>query len=195
MTSPEWNVEDGFGLMAEENIHALGQLVDFLDDLEEAHLYGQAFGARSQHSIGKHVRHIIDHYLTFLTAVGEHKVLDYEDRQRDETLETDRQAAHQCLNRIVRSFSDNSIQPSRGAPLAMQHNSGGHYQTVLTSMERELAFLASHTVHHMAIIGMLAEQAGLHVDADFGVNPSTLRHWARKADKYEVKREAVACNN
>jgi len=42
-------------------------------------------------------------------------------------------------------------------------------------------FLASHTIHHMAIIGMLAEQAGVEVGAEFGVHPSTLRYLQRQA--------------
>ncbi|AFP29100.1 hypothetical protein MRBBS_0162 [Marinobacter sp. BSs20148] len=58
----------------------------------------------------------------------------------------------------------------------MRHNSAGKHQTVKTSVERELVFLASHTIHHTAIIGMLAEQAGVKVSSDFGVHPSTLRY-------------------
>jgi DNA-binding transcriptional MerR regulator len=33
----------------------------------------------------------------------------------------------------------------------------------------------------MAIIGMLAEQAGAEVSADFGVHPSTLRYLEKQA--------------
>jgi len=64
----------------------------------------------------------------------------------------------------------------------MLHNSAGARQVVSTSVERELVFLASHTIHHMAIIGMLAEQAGMEVSSDFGVHPSTLRYLEKQAE-------------
>ena len=63
----------------------------------------------------------------------------------------------------------------------MLHTSDEQEQVATTSVARELVFLASHTIHHMAIIGMLAEQAGVKVSADFGVHPSTLRYLQRQA--------------
>jgi uncharacterized damage-inducible protein DinB len=63
----------------------------------------------------------------------------------------------------------------------MLHISDEQGQVVKTSVDRELVFLASHTIHHMAIIGMLAEQAGVEVGAEFGVHPSTLRYLQRQA--------------
>ncbi len=49
-----------------------------------------------------------------------------------------------------------------------------------SSLRRELHFLLSHTVHHYALIAMILARHGVEVEPDFGVAPSTLRHWARQ---------------
>lgn len=161
--------------LVEENVHAIGQLVGLLDELPE-NTYRQCFGSRKQQVIGKHVRHIIDHYssLLWVTAAGG-RLLDYENRGRNLALETDRRAGRNRLAEISQTLRQRFDPPYSNA-LVMCHNSDGQPQTVATSVDRELVFLASHTVHHMAIIGMLAEQAGVEVSADFGVHPSTLRY-------------------
>jgi len=164
----------------EENARVIGQLVRLLDQMPGA-LYRQCFGARNQHVIGKHVRHIIDHYSALLAvASGAGGLLDYEDRNRDLTLETDRRAARNYLKETVQALRS-LVEGPCANELDMRHNSAGEHLVVKTSVERELVFLVSHTIHHMAIIGMLAEQAGVEVDADFGVHPSTLRYMEEQA--------------
>ncbi|AZT82236.1 hypothetical protein EHN06_01005 [Marinobacter sp. NP-4(2019)] len=159
-----------------ENAHAIHQLTDFLAMLP-GQVYRQTFGAKKQHVIGKHVRHIIDHYLALLRTVDEQSsgALDYENRQREESLELDKHAACNRLLAIVNSLGQLMAARHR-TPLLMRHVSDDHDRLVSTSIDRELVFLASHTVHHMAIIAMLAEQEGVEVSDEFGVHPSTLRH-------------------
>ncbi|HKK56055.1 DinB family protein [Marinobacter sp.] len=166
--------------LVEENVHAIGQLVGLLDELPE-NLYRQCFGSRKQHVIGKHVRHIIDHYssLLWVTASGD-RLLDYENRDRDLALETDRRAGRNRLAEISQTLR-RRFEAQCSNALLMRHNSDGQPKKVATSVDRELVFLASHTVHHMALIGMLAEQAGVEVSADFGVHPSTLRYLEKQA--------------
>lgn len=159
-----------------ENAHAINQLADLLV-VVPGPLYRQTFGAKKQHVIGKHVRHIIDHYTALLKAVNgrPNGPLDYEKRQREESLEQDNHAACNRLLAIVNSLG-RLADVSQNAPLAMEHLSDHQRRTINTSIDRELVFLASHTVHHMAIIAMLAEQGGIEVCDGFGVHPSTLRH-------------------
>ncbi|MEQ9547059.1 MAG: DinB family protein [Marinobacter sp.] len=159
-----------------ENAHAIRQLTDFLAVLP-GQVYRQTFGAKKQHVIGKHVRHIIDHYMALLRTVDEQspESLDYENRQREESLELDKHAACNRLLAIVNSLGQLMTARQR-TPVLMRHVSDDHDRLVSTSIDRELVFLASHTVHHMAIIAMLAEQEGVEVSEEFGVHPSTLRH-------------------
>lgn len=162
-----------------ENVHAIILLADLLAAVPEA-LYRQTFGARQQHVIGKHVRHIIDHYLSFIKAVSTLPTtpLNYENRQRDETFEQDKHAARDRLLAIVDSLEQLTRTPEI-PPLQMEHVSDNEQGAVGTTVDRELIFLSSHTIHHMAIIAMLAEQSGLDVPDGFGVHPSTLRHQQR----------------
>jgi uncharacterized damage-inducible protein DinB len=42
--------------------------------------------------------------------------------------------------------------------------------------DRELQFLASHTVHHFALVALLLRLAGVSVPDGFGVATATARH-------------------
>ncbi|HCW88744.1 MAG TPA: hypothetical protein DHU56_01575 [Marinobacter sp.] len=175
MTQPVSDKPGSMGGIVGENVHAIGQLVELLAKMP-GELYRQCFGSRKQHVIGKHVRHIIDHYTALLNVTAsDGKMLDYENRDRDLTLETDRRAAGNRLSELTEQLQMRFMQ-SASTELGMLHNSDGQQQSVKTSVDRELVFLASHTIHHMAIIGMLAEQAGIEVSPEFGVHPSTLRY-------------------
>lgn len=180
MTQPVSDKPGSMGGIVGESARAIGQLVELLDKMP-GELYRQCFGDRKQHVIGKHVRHIIDHYTALLHSTSDAgDVLDYEKRNRDLSLETDRRAAGNRLSEIAESLHQRFAQAC-STELCMHHNSDGEQQSVKTSVNRELVFLASHTIHHMAIIGLLAEQAGLEVRADFGVHPSTLRYLEKQA--------------
>ena len=47
---------------------------------------------------------------------------------------------------------------------------------IVSTISRELQYLASHTVHHYALIALHLRDAGFTTDPDFGVAPSTLKH-------------------
>jgi uncharacterized damage-inducible protein DinB len=180
MTQSGSERDDTVNDIVEENAHAIGQLVEMLETLP-GNLYRRSFGQRKQHVIGKHVRHIIDHYSALLSATtSPGALLDYENRNRDLSLETDRRAGANRLSEILRTLRSR-FSGNHANELAMLHTSDEQGQVVTTSVDRELVFLASHTIHHMAIIGMLAEQAGVEVGAEFGVHPSTLRYLQRQA--------------
>ena len=146
-----------------------------------------------RHSLGRHLRHIIDHYQALFVALHGHDnpVLDYEKRQRDPVLEDDPGAAHQALT-AIQGHLDQLTREPLPASLLMAYPCNAGPGTALadpqdeplaitTTVERELIFLASHTVHHMALMGRLATHLDLSLPAAFGVHPSTLRHWSRHA--------------
>lgn len=162
--------------LIEENLLALAQLRGMLDDLAPD-TYRQAFGDYGRHTLGKHVRHIIDHYDALLDGLKKgDQVIDYEQRRRDEALERWPQQAARHLATIEASLASLTGRPSPER-LTLRYHLGEDILSVLSSLARELAFLTSHTIHHMAIIALLAQQAGIHLPESFGVHPSTLRHW------------------
>ena len=46
-----------------------------------------------------------------------------------------------------------------------------------STLERELYVLVSHTIHHYALVAVLLRTLGVDPGPEFGVAPSTLRHW------------------
>ena len=55
-----------------------------------------------------------------------------------------------------------------------------------STFERECHFVLSHTVHHMALIALLAQCRGYCVHEEFGVAGSTLRYRARRSECVSV---------
>ncbi|MDR5904893.1 DinB family protein [Franzmannia qiaohouensis] len=163
--------------LIEENQVALAQLRHLVAGLTPE-AYQQAAGRQGRHTLGKHVRHIIDHVEALLNLGPEEGVIDYEHRRRDARLEQwPQQAANRLddLEALLAAFA-----PQREAA-SLHYPVGDEALTLDTSVSRELAFLTSHTIHHMAIIGLLAEHQGIPLAEDFGVHPSTLRHWQQQA--------------
>ncbi|WP_108445730.1 DinB family protein [Halomonas denitrificans] len=174
--------------LIEENRQALAQLRRLLDDLAPE-AYRRVFGVQGRHTLGKHVRHIIDHYEALIDGLeAGARTLDYERRRRDPALETRPDEAARRLAALETWLASLETQaaPER---LTLRYGLDAGAATddearlaLASSLARELAFLTSHTVHHMAIIGLLAEQLGLALPDSFGVHPSTLRHWRREAE-------------
>jgi uncharacterized damage-inducible protein DinB len=125
-------------------------------------------------TIGQHVRHCVEHYEEFLLAFHEGRNLDYEKRPRDLRLETDTGEALRRLTAIHASLGE--------LPDAASHSLGvldtGATAPSPSSAAREMQYLLSHTVHHFALIAVIAGLGGISVTSDFGVAPSTLKHRA-----------------
>ncbi|EWH02492.1 hypothetical protein Q427_08570 [Halomonas sp. BC04] len=150
----------------------------FVDALTPEH-YRQDFGHDGRHTLGKHIRHIIDHYDALLGGLDA-DVIDYEHRRRDERLERwPQQAAHRLTD--IETALTALVGRCPTDRLSLSYPTGDDVQVLETSLARELTFLTSHTIHHMAILGVLAEQIGIALPKAFGVHPSTLRHWQRES--------------
>jgi uncharacterized damage-inducible protein DinB len=152
------------------NMALLDQAISLVRDQPEGQ-YSRACKEVFSSTIGQHIRHCAEHYEEFLTALTEGRDLDYEKRPRDLRLETD---TGEAVRRLV------AIRASLGE-LATDGRSLGVLDTgasspSLSSIAREMQYLLSHTVHHFALIAVIAGLAGISVGSDFGVAPSTLKH-------------------
>ncbi len=67
------------------------------------------------------------------------------------------------------------------APAFRPANQHGVPVQVETTVGRELAFVLSHTIHHNALIGVMAAMLGVPVPDRFGYAPSTLVHLEKRA--------------
>jgi len=121
-------------------------------------------------SVGQHIRHCVEHYEEFLAALRENRALDYDKRPRDLRVETDMSEAMSRLRKIREEFGSLPVncQPLRIRDCEVDIASE-------SSVCRELQFLVSHTVHHFALISVIAGLCGLRTPEDFGIAPSTLK--------------------
>ncbi len=152
--------------------HSLDQAEQLLIVINE-----QDYKAASLHSasIGTHLRHVIDRYRSFLAGLGSAKI-DYDQRDRDRSIEVDVKAARAAVLHIRRCLNGLSSSELAQTQLTVMEtvNPEDFSVQVQSSAYRELMSLATHSVHHLAIIAMLAKSLGYNLDSSFGKAPSTL---------------------
>ena len=158
------------------NLRYLKQAASLLERMGDDQ-FSRPVGAFYGSSVGGHLRHCIEHYLSFLAGLESGRV-DYDDRKRDVVLETRTGEARTALGSIVEAFEQ---LLERGPPvgLLVKMDCGDDdIEWQPSTAGRELQFLVSHTVHHFAMIGGICRAIAVDLEEDFGVAPSTLRHRA-----------------
>ena len=166
------------------NILFIKQGIELLSDISDD-LYTKNNTTYSKSGIGRHFRHIIEHYFSFIQTDG--TFIDYDARERNPRLETDRQFMIDRLGFVIsglQKFENESALLDKG--ISVRSNEGiGEENSPLSSstLRRELQFLISHTVHHYALIGLILQTMGYIPDESFGVAPSTL--------KYELEQKTI----
>lgn len=132
-------------------------------------------------ALGPHFRHCLEFYLCFLDGL-ERRLIDYDARGRRRDVERDRETAIAQLAAAAERLG--RLDPALlAAPIALRDEGAadaGGDERLESSVGRELFFLASHTVHHYALIALALRLGGHPVPSGFGVAPSTLEHWRRE---------------
>lgn len=157
------------------NLALLEQADALIDHVSDA-VYGAADGPAKP--VGPHFRHVLEHYSRFLAGLADGRI-DYDAREREEAIETDRSAARRRVRELVSGLLDldeTRIDIPATARLECGIGEEGE-QWSGTTLRRELHFLLSHTIHHYALIGLLLERHGVDPGDEFGVAPSTLKYW------------------
>jgi hypothetical protein len=124
-------------------------------------------------SIGEHVRHALDHLAALLSADGV-AALSYDSRKRGTDVETDVSAALRLILRLKATLEHWSTR-SLDEPMLIEStlSVGGAPVVGWSTLLRELAFVFSHTVHHLSTISLLLHLQGLGVPTRLGYAPST----------------------
>jgi hypothetical protein len=131
--------------------------------------------------VGPHLRHVIEHYEALLLRPHAAEA-DYDGRPRDRAVEQSPSLAREridALRAVLRSWR-------KAAPddVLIVHTLGGvdgQWPLVTAStVARELVFLASHAVHHFALLREHCTRAGIALAPQFGIAPATVA-WARQA--------------
>lgn len=153
-----------------DSLHFLEQGALVLQKMDDT-IYGCHEPPFEQGGIGRHIRHVLDHFALFCDGVVE-GVIDYDDRERDRMVEKSRLRAleqFEVLRGKLGAWMD--TQPNLEYVLSVRHN-GTWCQS---SVGRELQHLINHTVHHYAFVALILRLQGVVVEDDFGVAPSTLQ--------------------
>jgi uncharacterized damage-inducible protein DinB len=162
--------------LLEENIATLEQAVALLPRITEEQ-YRQKIPACFHASIGGHIRHNLDHYLSFLSGF-DHGQVDYEARERDPRIENERNHAIGLLQIVAARLAklmntpEDKVLHVRMENIDEQHPSAWGISTA----RRELLFLLSHSIHHYALVAVCCRLLGVEPGDQFGIAPSTLRH-------------------
>jgi uncharacterized damage-inducible protein DinB len=160
----------------QENIAILRQGEELLAGLNDAG-YALVMEPLFDSSLGAHIRHNLDHYSCFLDGLDSGRI-DYAARRRSPDVERCRLAAIDESTRLRQALGRLQQVP---ATLELVAEGTDRARRTSTSMERELRFLLSHTIHHYAIVAIICRLQGHAVPAGFGVAPSTLLHRAGQA--------------
>lgn len=157
--------------LLESNISTLGEGAELIR-LLEADQYVQGFKPAFQSTIGAHFRHVLEHFRCFISQMPSGQFC-YDKRERDQLLECDAEYALKTIAGLRNSISLISAHDaSKGFVIEDEQAS----LPVVTTLNRELLFLQSHTVHHYAIIGAMTRAFGNQPDQDFGVAIATRVH-------------------
>lgn len=157
--------------LIDANIHALKEGAELLLILDSEQ-YGSGLKPAFQATIGAHYRHVIEHYRCLFGQVAE-AVFCYDKRERDEELESDREYALRSIADIIGQLEAINSEAFDQHYHIVDHQLAAPLQTTL---QRELLFLQSHTVHHYAIIAAMARGLGKQTMPDFGVAIATIKH-------------------
>lgn len=128
-------------------------------------------------SVGQHVRHIVDHYHCFFQGLGE-PLLSYDSRARDARLETAPRLGTEQLLSVAQQLLDMDQSNGQAVTLSLLVAPESEPMLVNSSCDRELLYLQSHTLHHMALIQVLLSLQNLPVHPEFAIAPSTPRQGA-----------------
>lgn len=135
--------------------------------------------------IGPHMRHCLDHFRCLLAGL-ETGTIDYDDRERDPLLENDPDLFLAALYEITAEMAGlegfSTTQPVEVIQAAAPKSSP---VPVGSTLERELLFLSSHTIHHLALVIEIAAGRGISVPTDLGVAFSTAAF---------IERQEIAAN-
>ncbi len=135
-------------------------------------------------TIGAHLRHCIEYFRCFF-AEATTGLVEYDARERDLALETDRDLSSVAIKEIIaelRERTENDLD--RVVVIQQSLAPDSPPEPIQSTVRREWMSLSDHTIHHLAIITQLIAAGGrcesvTHVASQLGVAFSTQAHRAR----------------
>ncbi len=159
--------------VASSLIDTLQQIANLVNDLNDES-YVKTNVASVEGSIGAHLRHCIDHFHSLIESLDS-GVMNYDARDRGVPIERNRLLALKRITEIQIALSKIDHKTlSNNITISTMIDSSNPPLRVSSSFGRELSFVLSHTIHHNAIIRVIAENLGVRTLRYFGYAPSTI---------------------
>lgn len=160
--------------VARAAIALLEQCAGFVESIPESVYTSDATTIRGG-TIGKHVRHAIDHFAAALGGASGAAPIDYDNRARNVPMETEQASAIAMIRAMQAQIGDlDEAALSRAVRIRVMLASDGSEAVLPSTLAREIAFATHHAIHHNAMMKTIAAEFGLEVGDQFGKAPSTL---------------------
>lgn len=150
----------------QKTLNELSQLISQLSSEE----YCCPCEGLSNATIGEHSRHIIEMFQC-LHNQYDLGVINYDNRKRDFTIQTDTVFAKAIIDTILAQLEKSN------KTLQLQQLIDGEELLIETNYHRELLYNLEHCIHHQALIKVAIIQSNsITVDENFGVARSTIEY-------------------
>lgn len=150
------------------------QLEDLINNISDEDFKKPSY-TLNKASIGQHIRHTLE-FFTCLKSQIETGVINYDKRDHDTLIESDKVLASAVVKRIKEFL--NGIHSDQPLKLEANYSLTENESSIInTTLFREIAYNLEHAIHHMAIIkiGMKEVAPYVKLPVHFGVAVSTVK--------------------
>lgn len=149
--------------------HTLEELKDLLNQLSNED-FALPILYLGNSSVGEHTRHIIEMFQCLLNSY-ESGLLNYDDRERNNLIQTDTNFAIKSINDILKSLEKENKN------IVLNQLLFKAYTSIETNYFRELLYNLEHCIHHQALIKVAVFQLeDIQLTETFGIAPSTIEY-------------------
>ncbi|KAJ2958778.1 hypothetical protein NQZ79_g5694 [Umbelopsis isabellina] len=155
----------------------LEQPIDFISTMSPD-IYIKESKLMPKSTIGKHIRHMVDHFRILLSNPDlSSNDVNYDLRIRKVAAETDPAAAVELIRDLEARLPTLGDRPFN-TPLILTATIDPNLppEQYQSSFGRELWYCCIHAIHHYASIKTICLEHDIQVPDSFGVAPSTLQH-------------------
>lgn len=140
---------------------------------------------KGHNGIGPHMRHCVEHLTALRAGLGSGSV-QYDARDRDRHLEQDPQACAAAIQDVIQWLAGiESGQLDQRLVTVQIPQVDAPPTHSESSLRRELLFVTSHTIHHLAVVSMLAEIHEISMPERLGLAYSTQAYEREQAARPE----------
>jgi hypothetical protein len=133
-------------------------------------------------SIGAHYRHVLDHFLCLIEGLWDGEI-NYDRRARSPELEGSVEAALDATEELIQTFRTlpTAVLQQECTVIYSVGYEEPEAQAVRSVVAREVMFCVGHAIHHYAILKLLCAERAVALPYEFGIAPSTLKHFEAQA--------------